>query len=195
MRLPILRVPAGQRRAPDHEEVSAFWVSATLVKLKDPVRTTAPSMIMILLWAMACLSSIRVGMPACATKSAEDYFSVRWLLSRMISTRTPRRGASTKALAIGAEVKEYACTRTVCLAPASASTTASVQPPFGEKYAVIVASLIGATPALQPGPGQRKVVTRSVATIACPRHNTDDLLGLHDLPVPLATVRVQLPQT
>jgi hypothetical protein len=34
---------------------------------------------------------------------------------------------------MGADVKEYAWTRTVCLALPRASTTASVQPPRGEK--------------------------------------------------------------
>jgi hypothetical protein len=38
-----------------------------------------------------------------------------------------------RALAMGAEVKEYAWIRTVFLACPRASTMASVQPPFGEK--------------------------------------------------------------
>ena len=41
--------------------------------------------------------------------------------------------ASTSALAMGADVKLYACTRIVLLAAASSFTTASVQPPLGEK--------------------------------------------------------------
>ena len=36
---------------------SAFFCSAALVKLNDPVITTCPSIIIILLWAMACLLS------------------------------------------------------------------------------------------------------------------------------------------
>ena len=39
-----------------------FWAAA--VKLKLPVMTTAPSMIMTLLWAMATLLSTQTGMPA-----------------------------------------------------------------------------------------------------------------------------------
>jgi hypothetical protein len=41
--------------------------------------------------------------------------------------------ASTKAFAIGAEVKEYAWTRISCLASLSSRTTASVAPPIEEK--------------------------------------------------------------
>ena len=58
---------------------------------------------------------------------------MRWLLSRMTSTFTPRLCASSNALAMGVLVKLYACTRTVFLAAFSSLTTASVQPPFGEK--------------------------------------------------------------
>src|SRR5215475_14190404 len=84
---------------------SAFWVWAAFVKVKLPVRTVLPSMIITLLWAMACSASIMVGTPWFARKSAEEYFSVRWLLSRMTWTWTPRLWASSSALAIGAEVK------------------------------------------------------------------------------------------
>ena len=76
---------------------------------------------------------MKTGMPALATNVAEEYFSVSWLLSRTTVTLTPRLCASTRALAMGADVKLYAWTRTVRLALPSASTTASVQPPFGEK--------------------------------------------------------------
>jgi len=37
---------------------SAFFSSAAFVKLNEPVMTTARSMRMILLWAMACFSSM-----------------------------------------------------------------------------------------------------------------------------------------
>ena len=43
-----------------------------------------------------------------ARKVAEVYFSDRWLLSRIVCTFTPRLCALTRALAIGADVKEYA---------------------------------------------------------------------------------------
>ena len=66
-------------------------------------------------------------------KSAPLYFSVRCDLSRMTWTLTPRFSASTKALAIGALVNEYAWTKTLFVALSRFSTTASVQPPFGEK--------------------------------------------------------------
>ena len=39
---------------------SAFPSSAAFVKLKEPVKMVAPSMIMILLWAMAWRSSMKV---------------------------------------------------------------------------------------------------------------------------------------
>ena len=51
-------------------------------------------------------SQVFVGMPALITKSADEYFSVLWLLSRMTSTWTPRLWALTKALAIGTLVNE-----------------------------------------------------------------------------------------
>jgi hypothetical protein len=50
---------------------SAFFSSATFVKLNDPVTTVALSIIMILLWAMACLASMYVGMPAFIRKVAD----------------------------------------------------------------------------------------------------------------------------
>ena len=50
---------------------SAFLSSAALVKLKDPVMTIAPSMIIILLWAMSWAESIFVGIPAFATNGKE----------------------------------------------------------------------------------------------------------------------------
>ena len=112
---------------------SALCSSAAFVKLKLPVMTVASSIIMILLWAMACLASILVGMPTFTRKSTSLYFSDRWLLSMMAWTFTPRLWASSRALAIGADVKEYACIRTVDLALPSSLTTASVQPPFGRE--------------------------------------------------------------
>jgi hypothetical protein len=54
----------------DHQEFSAFCSSAALVKLKDPVRRVAESMTITLLWAIACLSSISVLMPAFVRKGA-----------------------------------------------------------------------------------------------------------------------------
>src|SRR5581483_8066105 len=77
---------------------------------------------------------MEVGMPACWRKVAEEYFSVRWLLSRITCTLTPRSWAATSALAMGAEVKLYAWTSTLALAACNSSTTASVQPPSGEKW-------------------------------------------------------------
>ena len=57
---------------------SAFLSSASLVKLKDPVITVVLSMIIILLWAIACWSSIWVSMPALNKKVAALYF---WVVS------------------------------------------------------------------------------------------------------------------
>ena len=69
---PVGRVLLGNRLVPDDSRFSALFSSAAFVKLKLPVMTTSPSRIMILLWAMACLASISVGMPACSTKSAAE---------------------------------------------------------------------------------------------------------------------------
>ena len=45
-----------------------------------------------------------------ARNVAHEYFAVRWLLSRIASTLTPRLCALINALPIPAEVNEYACT-------------------------------------------------------------------------------------
>ena len=63
-------------------------------------------MMMILLWAMACLSSMKVGMRMWARKSASVYRSLRWLLSSTATTFTPRLFAFTMACAMGFEVNE-----------------------------------------------------------------------------------------
>jgi len=68
-----------------------------------------------------------------ARKVAEVYFSDLWLLSRMTSTDTPLFLASMSALAIGAEVKEYAWTRISVFAFRSSLIMAEVQPPLGLK--------------------------------------------------------------
>src|SRR5439155_15421935 len=65
---------------------SAFLSSASLVKLKDPVITVVLSMIIILLWAIACWSSIWVSMPALNKKVAALYFWVSFDLSLRIDT-------------------------------------------------------------------------------------------------------------
>src|SRR5438067_698147 len=62
------------------------------------------------------------------------YLSVSFDLSSTASTGTPRLWASTRALAMDADVKLYACTRICCVAAFTSRTTASVAPPFGEKY-------------------------------------------------------------
>jgi len=50
---------------------STFAVSAALVKLKLPVITVFPSMTIILLWAMACLESMNVGILALVRNVAD----------------------------------------------------------------------------------------------------------------------------
>src|ERR1039457_5446325 len=87
---------------------SAFLFSAADVKLNEPVIRVDRSMIMILLWAMACSASIRTGMPTLRRKVAAEYLAVALLLSRTASIFTPRFRASIRALAIGLLVKEYA---------------------------------------------------------------------------------------
>src|SRR6266540_3737328 len=98
--------------------------------------TISPSMTMILLWAMACWASIRVGMPALARKSATEYLSVRFDLSRMASTRIPRFWASTNALAMWADVKDYACIRILLRASPKTFTIFAVQSLPGVKHTV-----------------------------------------------------------
>ena len=73
----------------------------------------SPSITMTLLWAMACLASIRTGIPWLLKNVAELYLAVRWPESSTTWTNTPRLCASGSAFAIGAEVKLYAWTSTV----------------------------------------------------------------------------------
>ena len=129
---PVGRVFRRQFGGADHQQVFGVVLLGGLREVEAAGDDRPPSITMILLWAMACLASIKIGMPACRTKSADEYFSPRWLLSRMTSTSTPRLWASTRALAMG-PVKEYAWTRIVVLAASISLTTASVQPPLGEK--------------------------------------------------------------
>src|SRR6266446_1102955 len=75
-----------------------------------------------------------VWIPALTRNVAALYFSVWFDLSRTANTLTPRLWASTSALAMGAEVKLYACTRICCCAALTSRTTASMAPPLGEKY-------------------------------------------------------------
>ena len=62
---------------------SAFPSSADLVKLNQPEITVRPSMIMILLCAILCFESMKVGILALERKVADEYFSVFWLLSKI----------------------------------------------------------------------------------------------------------------
>jgi hypothetical protein len=102
-----------------YHEAADLWVdpfaSGTVSRNKTSVKCGGPlfgalleSIIIILLWAILCLSSIKTVIPAWARKSAEEYLSIRWLLSRITLVSIPFLLASTTALAIGAEVKEYA---------------------------------------------------------------------------------------
>ena len=116
-----------------NKQVLWFFSSAALEKLKEPVSTVLSSITITLLWTMACSASISTGMPAFARKVAALYLSVWFDLSRTARIFTPRLCASSKALAIGAEVNEYAYTRILCSAVPSSRTMASVAPPFGEK--------------------------------------------------------------
>jgi hypothetical protein len=106
MGFPVLPVLRGQGRITDDEQIFRVLLLGRLRKVKAPMMTVSPSMTITLLWAIACSASIIVGTPWFARKSAEEYFSVRWLLSRMTWTWMPRLCASSRALAIGAEVKE-----------------------------------------------------------------------------------------
>jgi hypothetical protein len=98
-------------------------------------------MMMTLLWAMACLASMYVGILMLARNVAEVYFAVRWLLSRIAVTLTPRLWASMSAFAMGAEVKEYAWMRISERAAAISRTILSVQEPPGVKQRLTVTSL------------------------------------------------------
>jgi hypothetical protein len=63
--VPVLQILRRQNWIMDVRRFSALRVSALLVKLKLPVITVSPSRIIILLWAMACVESIRSGTPSC----------------------------------------------------------------------------------------------------------------------------------
>ena len=88
---------------------------------------------MTLLWAIAWAESIHVGMPELCRKVTDQYLSLSWLLSKTTFTFIPFLYASNNALAIGADVKEYACIRMEDLASLNSLTIASVHPLFGEK--------------------------------------------------------------
>lgn len=96
----------------------------------------------------------RGGFPALFTRSAELYFVDSCDLSRTTVTFTPLLCASTRAFAIGAEVKEYAWTRISFFAFPSSWTTASVAPPFGEKNTSMVG--VPARPADTEGDGDEQ---------------------------------------
>src|SRR5262249_39401221 len=136
--------------------------SAAFVKLNDPVRIVAESITMTLLWAMACWASMRVWMPTLLRNVAALYLSVSLDLSSTARTLTPRLWASTRTLAIGAEVKLYACTRICCVAVFASRTTASVAPPLGEKYTATRAGEKGT--AACPRDGRRPSITTRMAT-------------------------------
>src|SRR5271157_6262757 len=119
---------------------SAFFSSAAFVKLNDPVMTVSRSMIIILLCAMACLSSIKVGMPTLDMKVAAVYFSFRWLLSSIASTLMPLLKASVRAFAIEADVNEYAWTRISDLAALISWTIVSVHSPLGLKQTFVMSA-------------------------------------------------------
>ena len=82
---------------------SAFFSSAAFVKLNCPVITISSSMIMILLWAMACLASMYVGI-AILRKVAEEYFCPLAPVEDDLNLDPPLVGLS-RALAMGAESK------------------------------------------------------------------------------------------
>ena len=86
MGLPILRILRRQRPVLDDQYVLRVLLLRRLAKLTLPVRTASPSTTMTLLGEMAWLTSMFVGTPWLARKSAEEYFSVRWLLSRITCT-------------------------------------------------------------------------------------------------------------
>lgn len=112
---------------------SAFDFSAAAVKLKEPVINTCPSIIMILLCAIACFESIHVGTLALRRNVADEYLAVCCPLSRITRTLTPRLYASAIALAIGADVKLYAWASIDFFAAFNSAMIADVQPPEGEK--------------------------------------------------------------
>jgi hypothetical protein len=85
---------------------SAFFSSAALVKLKEPVISVIESITITFEWAIACWSSMSGWMPALCRKVAALYLPVSFDVSRTARTFTPRLCASTRALAIGEEVKE-----------------------------------------------------------------------------------------
>src|SRR5262249_49837642 len=84
--------------------------------------------------AKAAYWKIKVGIPAFSMNVAAVYVAVSFDLSRSTRTCTPRLWAAMSALAMGADVNEYACTRICCWAALTSWRMASVAPPLGEKY-------------------------------------------------------------
>src|SRR5215831_9386842 len=101
-------------------------------------------------------------MPTLLRNVAALYFSVSLDLSSTASTLTPRLWASTSALAIGADVRLYACIRICCLAAFTSRTTAPVTPPPGEKCTATRAGANVSTVCPRRTPTLRRV--RSIAT-------------------------------
>ena len=54
MLLPILCIPFSQFLVMDHEQILSIVLLCSLREIEDPVITVSPSIIIILLWAMAC---------------------------------------------------------------------------------------------------------------------------------------------
>jgi hypothetical protein len=105
MGVPVLRVLRSQGLIANDQQILRVLLLDSFRKIETPRMTVSPSMIITLLCEMAWLASIIVGPPWFARKFAEKYFPVRWLLSRMTWTYTPRLWAFSRALASGADVK------------------------------------------------------------------------------------------
>ena len=120
--LPVVEVVARQLlRLDDQQVLRVLLLGCTGLKL--PVMTVCLSMIMILLWAIAWAASMYVGILLLARKVAPVYFVVLWLFQNDFH-RHSRLWASTRALAIGADVNEQACTRISSAALSISLTTA-----------------------------------------------------------------------
>jgi hypothetical protein len=105
MRVPVLRVLCGQSFVADDEHVLRVLLLRRLGESETPCDDgfAVDNDDLIMSDGMRGINRRRY--PWLARKSAEEYCSVRWLLSTITCICTPRLWASSSALAIGAEVK------------------------------------------------------------------------------------------
>jgi hypothetical protein len=104
--LPILNILHSQTLIPDHQQILGILLLGCL----GEIERTGDDGLSIYDHNLVVGNAIdRInlcGNPELSRKSAEEYFSLLWLLSKRTSTFTPLLCAFKRALAMGADVKE-----------------------------------------------------------------------------------------